>query len=230
VVDLNKNLDIEGRVNYLNNAKTIAKVPANLCYGDVVMRRVDEPLREHEQRVKDLHNTNALYNYQAPFDPKKANLKWKMGSMPSNVMKEFRAIKHPVELKNPSQFHLEPRCSNLHRTDSQFVWEVEIKLEKGKIQKYNFLPGTHQELDPAGMTGLQNQTEEEGLPQDEAVDHSNTSLDKYTPFCTFGVYGINSANHLVQSANGQQPPIDEPSGATVETNTVETECSIVEDC
>lgn len=224
VVDLNKNLDIEGRVTYRNNAITIAKVPADLCYGDVVMRRIDEPLREDEQRVKDLHNTNALYNYQAPLDKKKMNLVWTQGYLPSSVLKEFRGTKHPVELKNPSQFHLEARCSGLYRTDSQFVWEVEVKLDNG-VEKYKFLPGTHQELDPAGLpvTPL-----EVATTQDETIDHSSTSLRKYIPFCTFGARGTNTANHLVQTPK-EEPPIDEQVNVT-ESDTVETECNIAEDC
>jgi hypothetical protein len=229
-VDLNKNLDIEGRVCYRNDKLTIAKVPADLCYGDVVMRRIDEPLREHEHRIKDLHNTNALYNYQAPFDFKKKDLKWTQGYLPSKVMKEFRATKYPVVLKDPSQFHLEARCTNLYRTDSQFVWDVEVKTEKG-VELYKFLPGVHQELDPAGMTKPPSNIHlKEVSPQDEAVDHSNTSLDKYSPFCTFGAGGINSAHQLVQSANGQQPPIVEPSEEAIESDTVEKVSSIVEDC
>jgi hypothetical protein len=230
VVDLNKNLDIEGRVTYRNDKITVAKVPANLCYGDVVMRRVDEPLRENEHRIKDLHNTNALYNYQAPLDAKKKDLKWTQGYMPSKVMKEFRKTKFPVILKDPSQFFLEARCTNLYRTDSQFVWEVEVKLKNGETITYKLLPGTHQELDPAGMTGLEPKPTNLDQPQDEADDHSDTSLDKYTPFCTFGAGGINSEHLLVQSAHGQPQPKVELSEEAIESVIVETVCSIIEDC
>ena len=227
VVDLNKNLDIEGRVTYRNDAITIAKVPADLCFGDVVMRRVDEPMREHEQRVKDLHNTNALYNYQAPLDRKKMNLTWTQGYLPTKVLKEFRGTKHPVELKNPSNFHLEARCKNLYRTDSQFVWEVEINHEDGTVQKYQFLPGVHQELDPLGMSSQQCQIQAD-LPVGEAkVDYLNTSSCPYTPFCTFGARGTNSPDDLVQSATKELPPIDQTE-SIAESDIVEESVKVLE--
>lgn len=198
MVDLTKNLGFEGRIPIRNDAVTLGKVPSNHCFGSVVMKRKDEPLRDGETRVRDLRNTNALFNYQAPFDEKKKNIKYTMGHLPKEALKEYRATKFPKVLKNPSCFFLEARCHSLWRTDSRFVWEVEV--EKDGVKKTHiYLPGVHEEL-------VDKQTVEE-----INVDHENPLPKQYIPFCTIGAGGINSKTQLVEVSNSieDEPPIVE---------------------